>query len=128
MKTWTTLLIPVAHEQDPEFREVLLRHCKRGMLVVGILGILFVLVFISGNITGDRTFGFTYVDPNTVVLWDRLIIVVLSIITIILSRIPFSLRTGRLIVALIVFSIALISLLDDIQRGGLLLNLLETER
>ena len=113
--TWSRFFASVAYEKDPGFREVILRLSRRGMLAAGALGIVGVLVFLGLHAATGRVFVlWDYSDPRMLALWDKLLVIGLSLTGLGLSRTQADPRWGRLVVAAILLVISVTSLLDDV--------------
>jgi AraC-like DNA-binding protein len=112
-------LLFAPHEDNTDFRMLLLRHCKNGMLISGILGILVVLFHSTVKVLFfDQPLAWSYQSPveKTVVIWDKLLIILLSLGVIILSRRKISLSFCRTLFIFLSLIIAFFILLDDILQ------------
>ena len=118
-RTWSRLFASVAYEKDPGFRDVVLRLSRRGMFLAGVLGIVLPLAYLGLHAAAGRSFNlFDYSNPGTVALWDKLLVIGLSIAGLSLSRTQVGPRWGRLVVAAILLVISIASLLDDVAHLG----------
>lgn len=107
----------VSHENNPDFRLLLLRLSKNGMLVGGIMGVIAPIAYIVANVAFDRralAWSYTLPYPESMVLWDKLVIIAISAIAIVLSRSKTGLGLNRLIFAVMVFICGFVILFDDV--------------
>jgi AraC-like DNA-binding protein len=104
-------------ENNTDFRMLLLRHCKNGMLMSGILAISVTLlyIFIKVMIFGHSV-SWSYEEPEikTVVLWDKVFIIIISITVIVFSRLKISLGIYRALFIFLCLTVAFAILSDDI--------------
>jgi AraC-like DNA-binding protein len=104
-------------EKNTDFRMLLLRHCKNGMLISGILAIsvtlihIFTKVLIFGN---DISWSYGEPAMKTIVLWDKAFIILISITAILFSRLKISLEAYRVFFIFTCLMIAFAILADDI--------------
>lgn len=121
LKSWIAFLGFAPFEKDPDFKKQTLKLSSQGMLVAGTLGMVAVLAYVVAKILlVNASISWTYNNVNfdtTVVLWDKLIILVLSIVTMVLSRTEKGPRLGRLLMALIIVVFCVSSMIDDIIIG-----------
>ncbi|MFQ5570388.1 MAG: ATP-binding protein [Rhodothermales bacterium] len=93
------------------------------MLVGGILGIVAIIAFVGGNVLllgKPLAVRYSGSDPTTLVgIWDKLLILLLSLTILVLARTRVGLQWGRLIVAIMLFAVSIAMLLDDIARGDI---------
>lgn len=105
-------------EDNTDFRMLLLRHCKTGMLISGSFGISATFVYIGFKVLlQDYSFAWHYNTSgagSTMVMIDKLIIITLSAGVIALSRQNFSLATFRFIISSFTLVCAFAILSDDI--------------
>jgi len=105
----------VSHENHPDFRHLLIRLSKNGMLFSGVIGIIATVSYIFANVMFDRrSLAWSYSTIETMVLWDKLIIIFISIAAILLSRLKLSLNFTRLIFSVMIFICAFAILIDDV--------------
>jgi AraC-like DNA-binding protein len=105
------------HESNTDFRMLLLRHCKNGVLISGILGMSAVVIYLFAFLVILNYSIDWWYDPETtrsIVLWDKLLIFFLSGLLVLLSRLKLSLGFYRSLFSFfaIVCSFAILS--DDV--------------
>lgn len=120
---WERFCAPIGVEKDPTFRSSVIRLTKHSMFAGGALGIGLPLIYIIIHhfIMGKRL-TWNYHQGNLqpdVVMWDKLIIMILGVISLTLSRTRFGPKWGRLILALLIVVASMAALMDDIARGNL---------
>jgi AraC-like DNA-binding protein len=106
-----------SYEENTDFRMLLLRHCKNGMFLSGILGIIITLIYIfTKTFIFGHSFAWWYSSEaiRYIVLWDKLLIIILCILVILMSRSKMSLRSNRIVVFLLCLACAVAILTDDI--------------
>jgi hypothetical protein len=107
-----------SQEDNTDFRMLLLRHCKNGMLVSGCFGIIATLVYIGFKILlQDYSISWYYNSSaagHTTVMIDKVIIITLSAGVIGLSRLNLSLAAFRFIIIAFTLVCAFAILSDDI--------------
>ncbi len=111
-------LLPLPYERDAGFRDVILRYSKVGATTAGILGVLSIAAVMIGYVATDHSFAWSFdgIDPTqTVVLWDKLIVFILSLAAIGVSRVRP--EWSRALVSGIVIAIAVAITADDIATG-----------
>lgn len=111
-------LLPLPYERDAGFRDVIRRYSKVGARTAGILGVLSITAVMFGYVVTERSFTWTYggIDPSeAVVLWDKLIVLLLSLATIAVSHLRP--EWTRLLVSLFAVAIAVALMADDIATG-----------
>jgi len=111
-----------SYENNPDFQMLLLRLSKNGMLFSGVIGIIATTAYIIVNILFDRrTVAWNYEAPypELMVLWDKLLIILLSVAAIILARLKLSLGLYRSLFTSIIFICAFAILSDDILNQDL---------
>ena len=117
-QTWVRYLLPLPYERDAGFRRVILRYGRVGAMTAGILGVISITAVMFGYIASGRHFAWSYsgIDPSeTVVLWDKLVVLVLSLGAIAISRIRP--ESSRAFVSFIVVAIAVVIMADDVATG-----------
>ena len=110
--------------ERPGFRRSLRRLGRRGLIAVGVIGILVTLIFFASKsfFTVPRlewTFWTASASGQEVLLFDKAVISLLSVGLIAAGWNGCSLRAGRLLMAATVFLAAAVSLLADLTRGQL---------
>ena len=106
-----------SHEDNTDFRMLLLRHCRNGMLISGLFGISATVIYIAFKVfLQDYQIAWDYSssDARTTVMIDKLLIIMLSAGIIGLSRMKLSLATFRFIIIFFTLIIAFAILADDI--------------
>lgn len=106
-----------SHEDNTDFKMLLLRHCKNGMLISGSFGIIATIVYISFKVLIQDyqmvwQYG-TYISHTTVMV-DKLVIMTLSAGVIGLSRLNLSLSFYRFIFISFALICASAIVMDDI--------------
>ncbi len=113
-------------EKDLNFRATILRRTKSSMIGVGIIGLIIPLIYVIALLfLRDQTvfiFSAPSESANTVMLWDKILMMMLGGASIILSRTHGGRRWGRLIIGIIIVSACLATLSDDLARGDLSLS------
>jgi AraC-like DNA-binding protein len=108
-------------EDNTDFRMLLLRHCKNGMLISGIFGFSAVVIYVAFKVLlQDYQISWNYgntIGRNTVML-DKILILILSASLIGLPRLNLSLNSYRLIVFCFTLVCAFAILTDDIMNGS----------
>ncbi len=115
--TWARFVATAAYEQDPGFRDIILRLCRKGMVVAGAIGIVGAASNVGAYILAGWGIDLDYNDPTAIVLWDRLIIIAICFVYLILARTRFGPRWARPLGAFIVLVIGLTVLVDDFVQG-----------
>ncbi len=110
------------HEDDPDFRAIILRLCRKGMVVAGALGVVSVFANLIAYAVAGYTPAWWYGTPNTIVLWDKIFIGVLSVSYLGLAQTRGGPRWGRLLGAGIALFTGIAILLDDIAQGGVFVS------
>jgi AraC-like DNA-binding protein len=111
-----------SYENNPDFQMLLLRLSKNGMLFSGVIGIIATTSYIIVNILFDRrTIAWNYEAPypELMVLWDKLLIILLSVVAIILARLKLTLGVYRILFTFIILICAVAILIDDIFNQDL---------
>ena len=106
-----------SHEDNTDFRMLLLRHCRNGMLISGLFGISATAIYIAFKVfLQDYQIAWDYSSSaaRTTVMIDKLFIIMLSANIIGLSRMKLSLATFRFIIIFFTLIIAFAILADDI--------------
>ncbi len=116
-QAWSRFFASGAFEQDPGFRDEMLRLWRKGMLAVSALGLLGMLLLVGSFLLADKTFAWHYSDPTRVVLWDKLLILALSLVFLGLARSRLDLSWGRLAATVLLLAGAVGILIDDVARG-----------
>mgnify|MGYP006281702345 CR=1 FL=1 len=106
------------------FRTSLRRLGRRGLIAVGVIGILVTLLFFASKsfFTVSQlewTVWTASASGHEVLLFDKAVIALLSVGLIAAGSKGCSLRAGRLLMAAVVFLAAAVSLLADLARGQL---------
>lgn len=106
------------YENDPGFRELLVAVCRRGMFIAGLLGTVAVLIYVISHILiVNKTIVWTYSEINPgseIALWDKGLILIFSMGCIFFLRGTVTLTRARLLVAIVVWTLSIAMLLDDI--------------
>ncbi len=111
-------LLPLPYERDAGFRDVIIRYSRAGAATAGILGVLSIAAVMLGYVATGRDFAWSYgdIDPTeTVVLWDKLIVFLLSLGIIVVSRLRPEWSRG--LVSVVVIAIAGAVMADDVATG-----------
>ncbi|MFK7844692.1 MAG: sensor histidine kinase [Rhodothermales bacterium] len=118
---WKSFLGFEAYEKDPGFKQEILKVSRQGMVVIGLLGIIGIIAFVAAkSFFVNATIAWSYrdIDPETtIVLWDKLVMFMLSIACLALSRTEEGPRFGRILMAAMVVVFCVSSMLDDIVIG-----------
>ncbi len=108
-------------EKDPGFKKEILKLSRQGLLVAGILGMIAILVYVTAKmllVNASISWSYQGVDFNTtVVLWDKLVILILSISAMVLAQTERGQRWGRLLMAVMIFVFCVSSMIDDVIIG-----------
>ena len=111
------------YEKDEEFKALLSSLTQRGLFIAGLLGAGLVTIYVAAHIfVQGKTMIWTYSDINLsqeIVMLDKSAIFGFSLLTILLSRFPLSLKIGRTIMFLLIWTICFAMLMDDIIGGNL---------
>lgn len=118
---WSAFLGLGPFETDPGFRKEILKLSRQGLLVAGILGMVAILVYVTAKmllVNADISWSYKGVDfETTVVLWDKLIILILSISAILLAQTEQGQQWGRLLMAIMIIVFCVSSMIDDVIIG-----------
>ena len=105
-------------EGDLRFKEVISGHASRGMVVVGLLGILSVVVNLGTNVIYGKTIVFLPDDPSdTILIWDKLVLLGLSITLIGLSGRDIALSVKRFVASAMAVIASMAILVEDYLQG-----------
>lgn len=106
-------------ENNTDYRLLLLRYCKNGLIICGILGIAVTIAYTLVKLhVNDYAAAWSYTadhQKGDVVLMDKSIIVFFGIVVIGLAQMNLSLRTYRILIAIFALICALASMYDDIM-------------
>lgn len=118
---WLHRLFSGRYERDPGFREVVNRLARRGMIRAGWLAIGLVVAFVVlKQLTTEKTIVLWYPEEEgrrVLVMWDKLLIVAMSVLSILLARIPRGVRWGRFVVTVLVTAATTAIVLDDVANS-----------
>lgn len=107
-----------AYEEDKGFRDLLDTIARQGMLVNGLIGVITVTTFVILHIALDgKTPVWSYAgyNPNLhLTIIDKSLIFLICVLTAYLSRHSLSLRLRRLMVFVVVWTVCMAMLMDDI--------------
>jgi class 3 adenylate cyclase len=117
-RQWDRNLVPSSYERDdPGFRALVRNLSAKGMRAVGIMGILAPSVYVVAYLLTGRTLScFDYHD-GSLVMWDKALIMTLSLTCIVPRLRRATVGYGRLTVAALVLGAGLASYTDDLVRG-----------
>ncbi len=105
-------------EKDPGFVSTLSLSGRKGMLAAGILGLLSTSIYLLLNtVVFRRSIIFFVVDAtpdDTMILWDKLVIVALSLTALILQRRKISIRRTRYFMSFAGLTATFTSLFDNL--------------
>ncbi|UCE24478.1 MAG: hypothetical protein JSU74_00055 [Candidatus Zixiibacteriota bacterium] len=117
---------PAGCEKDLTFRAAVLRLSGNSMLAVGLLGLIIPLTYILIQLlVVGRPISSGYEQTglsSALLLWDKGLIMLLGLISLVLSQTRVGPKWGRLIIAAIIVSASIATLSDDIARGDLSLS------
>lgn len=110
-------------ESNKDFRLLLLRYCKAGMIIGGILGIAVTIGYTLAklHINDYRAalyYGATHYK-GVVVLFDKIILIFCSSLIIALARIKLQLHSYRLLVFILMLICSAAVLTDDVMNGDI---------
>ena len=114
------LRVPPGAEDDPGFREVVVRHTRWGMALASVLGIVGAVVFVGMQLASGRRLALAYPDATdtAVVVADEVVIVALCLALIAAAqREALVARWGRPLLAAVLVTAATASMVDDAARG-----------
>jgi signal transduction histidine kinase/DNA-binding response OmpR family regulator len=110
-----------AYEDDPEFRELMGEVSRRGMVAAGLFGMVLTGIHVLAHVAFvGKSPAWSYGGGDaiqTIVLWDKLFIAVLSLAMIQLARMDLPMWVGRLISGSLVIAICAAILVDDVING-----------
>jgi AraC-like DNA-binding protein len=92
------------------------------MIVSGIIGLVLMVSYIFVNVLFERrviAWEYSAVAPGTMVLWDKVLIIGISLIAIFITRLKAGLQFYRSIITIFIFICVLASLLDDMFNQDL---------
>ena len=122
-EAWSRLVAVPSCELESGFREVILRLSRKGMHVICLLGLGSVAFYTAAHlvlIQPEVIWSFRSGDVGTALtLWDKLLLVGLSVVSLLMARSRLQGRGGRLIVALLILAVEVVLLVDDVARGSL---------
>ncbi|MBN8588276.1 MAG: response regulator [Rhodothermia bacterium] len=107
---------------DQEFEAELARLVRSGLFIAGILGLFGIVANMIGWISAGLKVTLWYNVENPVLyvaLPDKLLIILLCLLSIFLSRVMTRPQSGRYLMATMVVVICFFSMLDDYMRGDL---------
>jgi AraC-like DNA-binding protein len=110
------------HESNTDFRMLLLRHCKNGIFISGILGMSAVIIYLFAYLiifSYGIDWWYDTETTQTIVLWDKLLIFCLSGLLVYLSRIKLSLSAFRGVYSLIAIICGFAILSDDVMNRNI---------
>lgn len=119
MQKFWALLFKTGHfEHDPAFKSVIHDISRKGMLAVGTLGATSVFInFVTNAIAGNMP-AITYSDPgNSIVIWDKLLLLILSVSYIALSRSKNGAAWARPVGVGMAIAATLAIVLDDLGQN-----------
>ena len=118
---WVAFLGFESYEKDPGFYKEILHISRQGMIVTGLLGMFGVIAFVAAkSFFVNATIAWSYrdIDPETtVVVWDKLVMLLLSITCFVLARTAHGPRYGRILMVAMVIVFCISSMLDDLIIG-----------
>jgi signal transduction histidine kinase/CheY-like chemotaxis protein len=107
-------------ERDGGYRDVLTKMCHRGLLAGGILAIVGVALYLTthliilGKIPILWRRPWTEVDPQLLVMWDKLLVFVAGAVMIAVYKAEAGLTLGRFVPAAIVVVLTSMSVFDEV--------------
>lgn len=108
------------HEGDPGFYSLNQRLSQRGMLLAGCFGLAATVSYVLVHVwMGGRPLSWTYDEAfplQSVVLWDKSLIISLSLVAVVISRLKLSLIVSRLAMAIFIVGVCAAILADDIAN------------
>ena len=114
---------PSDAEQDPGFRDTIVRLNRKSMFVVGLLGVVAPTMFILVQMLllgKSLAWGYEGRDVSQIlVIYDKLLILGLGVLCLVLSQTTTGTRWGRPIVALVVIGAAMATISDDVANANL---------
>lgn len=118
---WVAFLGFESYEKDPGFYKEILHISRQGMIVTGLLGMFGVIAFVAAkSFFVNATIAWSYrdIDPETtVVVWDKLVMLVLSMTCFVLARTAQGPKYGRILMVAMVIVFCISSMLDDLIIG-----------
>ena len=115
--SWKLIKENASLEDDPGFRHVLDNVNRKGMIAAGLLGVLSVVINFSTNAIAGIMPAFTYSEPGaSIVIWDKLVMLILSISFIWMSRTKRGPEWARLVGFLMVQAAAVAIIFDDLGQ------------
>ncbi|MFH1374147.1 MAG: ATP-binding protein [bacterium] len=125
-KTRRPFLAPHDAEKDLTFRTTILRSLTTSMHAAGILGITIPIIYtLMHLLLADNRLSLRYdqIAPQTViVIWDKLLIVTLGVVSLLLARISWGARWGRLTIAVMLIVSSQAIIVDDIAGADISLT------
>lgn len=109
-------------EADLDFRKEVRRLSRRGLFVIGLIGlggtVLYALVHVValGYRLGTSYESFA-AGERVLVIWDKLVVLVASLVALLMSRTDLGRTRGRLVLALCVLAAAAAMIIDEAAGG-----------
>ena len=120
---WMHTFATNEREHDEDFRETISGHASRGMIVVGILGIMSVLVNLGANAIYGKEVVWTPGDPrDTILIWDKLVLLGLSLSLIAISGRNIPIGWKRAVAAIMAIAASNAILLEDYLQGSVFVS------
>ena len=120
MQKFWALLVKTGHfEDDPGFKQVIHDISRKGMIAVGSLGAMSVAInFITNAIAGNMP-AITYANPgNSIVIWDKLLLLFFSVTYIALSRSERGAAWARPVGVGMAIAATIAIILDDLGQNS----------
>ncbi len=111
----------VTYENNPDFRLLLLRLSKNGLLVSGLLGITVTVIYMYSQVLMNDfipAWSYSAAPLKTMVLWDKLLIIFISATAMLMSRLKINLGPIRFFFSIMVLSCVFLILYDDLMSQG----------
>lgn len=110
-------------EDDVDFRQTVSSHASKGLFLLGLLGIVSVLINLGANSIFGKEIVWSPGDSGTTILiWDKLVLLALSIVVLLLSGQRVDLRWKRIAASSAAMTAAASIIIDDFLQGGVFVS------
>ncbi|MGA7304893.1 MAG: ATP-binding protein [Rhodothermales bacterium] len=113
---------PAKEETDVDFLEEVREQSRRGLAAIGLIGLVGTIFYVVMHVVVlDYKAGWSYASDvsgaRILVMWDKLVLMLLSLGALLIARTALGRRRGRLVVALCVLAAAAAMIVDEAVGG-----------